>query len=354
MSRLRCGVVGLRRGRMFVDILSRHPQCEVTAVCDSDPSCLSDYSGLSTCTDYEQFLARGLDVVAVITPGPLHAGQSVLALQAGAHVLCETPCVYSLGEARDVVAAAGAAGRQFMLAEDFIWAPWARKLKALAHEGAFGQVSYAEGEYLHDCRNIMLAGPEGTIPYAQRGEHPDARKTWRATDLPPILYCSHTLGPLLEIMDDRVVTASGASTGSFGAPDLGVVDAQAALLTTEKGAVIHLANGFAVGCPMTFAYRLTGTAGAVTLETGEGLSARRYSCKGPASTWQDCSGELAGAADYSGVEAMVGDFLAAIIAGEPAPLDVFRSMELVLPGILAHDSARSGGARLDVPDLRGG
>ena len=46
--------------------------------------------------------------------------------------------------------------------------------------------AYAEGDYTHDCRDIMLADENGFVPYAARDEHPQAQKTWRATHLPPL------------------------------------------------------------------------------------------------------------------------------------------------------------------------
>jgi len=355
MTPLRCGVVGLRRGRLFVDIFDKLPGCRTVAVCDIDPKALTGYSHLAAHTDYDAFLAEGLDVVAVITPGPAHADQSVRALQAGAHVLCETPCVYSLAEARAVVAAVRGSGRKYMLAEDYIWTGWAEALKAKAQAGAFGNIVYAEGDYTHDCRDLMLADEAGFVPYADRGAHPNARKTWRATDLPPITYCSHTLGPLLHVMDDRVVSAVGLGTGTHTAPDLGTIDVEAALLTTARGAVIRLTNGFSVACPMTLFYNLVGTAGAARVGTAGGFSACWYSetAEPPMKGFQDMPGDLSRRGDgENNVKVMVGEFIRSILEDSPEPLDVYRSMDFVLPGVLAHESATRGGVKLDVPDLR--
>ena len=358
MKPLRCGVVGLRRGRLFVEILQKLPDCRIVAVCDTNPRTLADFSHLAAHTDFDAFLGEGLDLVAVITPGPVHAAQSVRALESGAHVLCETPCVYSPAEAEAVVAAVRRSGRKFMLAEDYIWMGWAEALKAKAQAGAFGSIVYAEGDYTHDCRDIMLATEAGFVPYAEREKHPGAEKTWRATHLPPILYCSHTLGPLLHIMDDRVVSAVGMSTGTHTAPDLGTIDVEAALLETAKGAVIRLTNGFTVACPMTLYYNLVGTAGSARIDTAGGFSAHWYSetADPPMKGWDKLPGvnNFGARADGAGnVEVMVRQFVDSILNDKPAPLDVFRSMELVLPGLLAHESAMRGGVKLAVPDLRG-
>ena len=357
MKELRCGVVGLRRGGMFVEIFDRLPSCRTVAVCDVEPKALAPYAHLAAHTDYDAFLAEGLNVVAVITPGPVHADQSVRALEAGTHVLCETPCVYSLEEARAVVAAVRRSGRKYMLAEDYIWTGWAGALKAKADAGDLGQIVYAEGDYTHDCRDIMLADDDGFVPYARRAEHPDARKTWRATDLPPITYCSHTLGPLLTIMDDRVVSVVGMSAGTHTAPELGTIDLESALLATAKGAVIRLTNGFTVACPMTLFYNLVGTGGSARLDTAGGMSARWYSdvAQPPTDGWQEIPAESLQRADgLDNVAAMVRDFVRSIIEDKPEPLDVYRSMEFALPGVLAHESASRGGQKIDVPDLRPG
>jgi predicted dehydrogenase len=355
VKELRCGVVGLRRGRLFAETFDALPGCRTVAVCDTDPAALERFGRPAGHADYDAFLGEGLDVVAVATPGPVHAEQSVRALRAGAHVLCETPCVYSLDEARAVLAAAADTGRRFMLAEDYLWAGWVEALKARIDAGLLGQIVYAEGDYTHDCRDLMLADAGGFVPYAGRAARPDARKTWRATHLPPILYCSHTLGPLLHLMDDRAVSAVGLAAAVSAAPDLGTIGAQAALLETAGGAVIRLTNGFSVACPMTFYYNLAGTAGSVRVVYDGTLRVRWYSERGDPATrgWEDFPGDVSVRRDgQAPVAAMVREFVESIVEDRPAPLDAVRSMEFVLPGVVAHESARRGGAKLEVPDLR--
>jgi len=235
---------------------------------------------------------------------------------------------------------------------------WVEQLKARVDAGALGEIIYAEGDYTHDCRDYMLVTDEGLVPYASRADHPDARKTWRATDLPPIIYCSHTLGPLLHLMDDRVVSAVGMSAGSRAAPDLGTIDLEAGLFETARGAVIRLTNGFTVGCPYSLCYNLIGTAGSVKAASYGEFQARWFSetADPPMSGWEEMPtpAEWTQRSDGVGhVEAMVRQFVASILADGPEPLDVFRSMEFVLPGIMAHASALRGGEKLAVPDLRG-
>jgi predicted dehydrogenase len=358
VSRLRVGVAGLGRGRKFAQIFAARGDCELVSVCDVSEKSLAAFDGPATVarhTDYQQFLAEGLDLVAVITPGPGHAVQSTAAMQSGAHVLCETPCVYSLEEAADVLRVAESTDRSFMLAEDYIWQGWARSIERLVRDGLLGEIVYAEGDYTHDCRDFMLADDNGYVPYCDREQHPGARKTWRATGLPPLVYCSHTLGPLLHIMEDRVQSAVGLGTGSRTAPELGAVDLEAALLKTSKGAVIRLTNGFSLAHPMGLFYSLCGTRGSVKLSRVDGRRFTWYSefAEPAHDGWQPAPPEwmeLEGGRDH--LEVMIDDLVVALLRGEPPPIDAHRSMDFVLPGIIAHQSAESGGEKLEVPDLR--
>ena len=355
MKKLRVGVAGLGRGQAFIERFRGIPGCEVVAVCDVSEKALAKFGDLARHTSFDSFLREGLDLVAVITPGPVHAEQSVRALEAGAHVLCETPCVYSLAEARAVVNAVRRTGRKYMLAEDYIWFGWAARLKERAEAGQFGEIVYAEGDYTHDCRDIMLMTDDGYVPYAERAKHPGARKSWRATDLPPLFYTSHTLGPLLHLMDDRVVEAVGMSTGTHTAPDLGTIDLEAGLFKTARGAVIRLTNGFTIAHPMALLYKLAGTRGSVQMLFTDGNTGVWFSevAQPRMSGWQALPegwDRRPDGADHLLV--MMREFVESIRRDTAPPIDVYRSMEFVLPGILAHESAMKGGQKLAVPDLR--
>lgn len=350
---LKCGVAGLGRGKLFAKIFESLPECTLVAVCDSNPDALSGFEGISTHTDYESFLSEGLDVVAVITPGPGHAGQSVRALESGAHVLCETPCVYSAAEASDVVEAVRKSGRQFMLAENYIWMGWA--LAVRERMDAIGEVVYAEGDYTHDCRDLMLVENGSFVPYAERAEHPGAAKSWRATNLPPLTYSSHTLGPLLHLANDRVKSCYGLGTGTRTAPDLGTIDLETGLFTTEKGAIIRLTNGFTVTHPMALHYKIIGTRGSILVQSYTGAQTLWYSdtLHRPSEGWQTIDVGFAERPDGRGsTEVMVEDFVRSLLDGSPPPFDVHASLDMVLPGCLAHESAQAGGTVLEVPSFR--
>ncbi len=64
----------------------------------------------------EEMLANErLDVVSVATPNKYHRELTLAALQAGCHVLCEKPMAMNAAEAREMLAAAEAAGKRLMI-----------------------------------------------------------------------------------------------------------------------------------------------------------------------------------------------------------------------------------------------
>ncbi|NPV48574.1 MAG: Gfo/Idh/MocA family oxidoreductase [Armatimonadetes bacterium] len=354
--KLRCGVAGLGRGRLFVEWLNALPECEVVAVCDSNSRALDAFSGLKLYTDFEQFIWRSdLDIVAVITPGPEHAPQSLLAMEAGVHVISETPCVYSLEQAEAIVRTANQTGRKYMLAEDYIWMGWTLFLQDLRDRGILGELLFAESEYTHDCRGGMLYDSEGRhYPVSAWGTRPDLKPTWRASDLPPLFYCSHTLGPLLHLMDDRCVSAVGMNTGAQVAPEVCPTDMESGLLKTAKGKVIRLTNGFCIAHPFSFYLGLYGSRGSVRMvNLGGDKMTRFYTDDEADKGWQPM--ELPWEERPDGrhwMQVMLGEYVQAIINDTEPPLDPCRSMDVTVPGICAHLSAERGGELVEVPDFR--
>ena len=113
---------------------------------------------------YEELLADpDVDAVYISLPNSMHVEWSILALEAGKHVLCEKP----LGRRPDEVAAAfdaaSKAGR--VLAEAFMWRhhPRAKRLLSLVSEGVIGDVRLVRAafsfplEAAHDDANVRWA-----------------------------------------------------------------------------------------------------------------------------------------------------------------------------------------------------
>ncbi|MBE0540120.1 MAG: Gfo/Idh/MocA family oxidoreductase [Verrucomicrobia bacterium] len=81
-----------------------------------------------------------VELVDLCVPTPLHAPQSLAALQAGKHVICEKPLARTSAIAREIVSAAQSAKTFFMPAMCMrFWPGWAW-LKELAANGTYGNI----------------------------------------------------------------------------------------------------------------------------------------------------------------------------------------------------------------------
>ena len=350
---LRVGVAGVRRGWGFASVLAAHPSAELVAIADPDMQRCNDaaaeYDVPVQCTDYGELLGIDLDAVVIATPAPLHPAQSIAALSAGRHVLCEVPAVASLDEAQALVQAVKGSSGSYMLAENVNYFDRTLAWQRFIDEGQLGTIHYAEAEYVHDCSSLFT--------------HPDGTPTWRAS-LPPIHYCTHSLGPLLAWTGDRCVSVTGMHTGSHLRPDLGTIDMEVGIFRTAAGGVFKILCGFSVMSePGRHWYCVYGTRG--MLESGRTadspdrgfLAAQREQTAGPAANVVPAAERLVPAAAVQGGHGnsewyMVDEWLAAVVDGNPMPIDVYAGLDMTLPGICAHLSAEQAGQPGDVPDPR--
>ncbi|MEW6754869.1 MAG: Gfo/Idh/MocA family oxidoreductase [Candidatus Latescibacterota bacterium] len=350
----RIGISGLRRGASLAHVVALQPDCQVAAACDPDPAALAAlaprFPRSRLCADYAEMLEAGLDVVVVASPVPEHCAQTLAALEAGCHVLQEVCLGASVEECRRIQQAVRAHPRQrFMLAENCCY--WAHILswQGMWRQGLLGALLYAEAEYIHDVRSLMR----------RAGGEP----TWR-TALPPIHYCTHSLGPLLKVTGERCVTACGLATPSRLDPGPGHLDLEVGLLRTAGGATIKILAGFrVVREPAFHYYSIYGTRGCLEtarppapLKTHAFLSAVEHlqaMVEIPLGTDVPRAPAGAAAGGHGTAEYyMVRDFMEAVRAGVEPPLGITAALEMSLPGLCAHQSALQGGQPVEIPDWR--
>lgn len=189
--RLRFAVIGAGRGRTFVKATG-HPDSavELVAVCDRNPAALEqwrDSAGIRLYTDFEQVLNDPkIDAVCLATPVHLHACQAIDALNAGKHVLSEVTANYTLEEGWNLIAAVERTGLTYMMAENYCYTESVLQVQNMVEQGVFGDLTYASGSYIHDCRNLLFDA-EGNLTW--RGE-------LRRDIGPGNGYPTHSLGPI--------------------------------------------------------------------------------------------------------------------------------------------------------------
>lgn len=90
---------------------------------------------------YEALIADAeIDAIYIPLPNHLHAPWSIRALERGKHVLCEKPIALSVGECREMEAAASTNGRNLMEAFMYRFHPRTERVVELARSGALGEV----------------------------------------------------------------------------------------------------------------------------------------------------------------------------------------------------------------------
>lgn len=360
MAKLRAGIVGLSRGSGLVHTLANHPDVEITALCSLDDATLADQGKTYNVADdmlfskFHEFINAPIDIVVIATPIEFHAQQSIQAMENGKHVLCEQTAAYTIDDCERLIQTVRRTGKVYMMAENYCYFHYIREWKQMIDAGRLGTITYAEAEYIHEIEHLLVNPTTG-------------ERYWRYQRA-PIWYCGHTLGPLLTLMNDRVVKATGAHTGRHKHPEgsIAYLDMEVGLFQTEKGAVIKiLRSQVAPRYHDLIYYSLYGTKGFVEngREGGWKGTTGRLFIDGEMKR-EDGAQEIAcptsdknappdaikgghGTSEYF----MVRDFISAIQNGTQPPIDVVRSVDFTLPGILAHEAAMSGGVWLDVPQL---
>lgn len=359
---LRVGVIGLRRGKSIANACNAVGGAVVTAMYDIQPEVVDSVAnqlGAKGFADIDAFFDADFDIAVISSPMPSHAEHSIKALAAGKHVLCEVTACSTEAEARQIVAAANDAPGLFMLAENCIYYDEIEAVKRLADAGQFGQIYYGEGDYIHDIEGLWYRG--------------DGTRTWRGEGGMGV-YGTHGIGPLLYISGDRVATvrATGVAEGAFR-PDLPFPAMHLVEMTTDRGAVFRTRVDIMSRRPLesTTFFLVQGENGSYETARGFGDRAKFWTREmhgvneqNHATAWHslhdmyeqlipDRIGARAvegghGTAEYW----MLQDFFGAIRSGSPSPIDQHRGFDISLPCILAAESARQGGATLEVPDSR--
>ena len=360
MKKLRVGIVGLgARGRSMLKLVDMFDCVQIAAACDirthnwfekqwQAPAAYADLFPEATFYEkYDDMLDKAeLDLVLVETGADIHAEFCAKALEKNVNVLSDIPLVASLEEA------------------ELLWKT-ARKSKAILSTGAnpneqrftvmlqdfyrkglLGKPYCMEAEYIH----WTLPGSENNIHWNENGD-------WRKL-LIPIRYCTHSLGPLLTILEEelRKVSCFGtgmhATSGYKGKKD----DMMCAQFQTDSGVVIRLMrNGRCRASIGHHNYRVFGTEGYMEkIERFDKPVIRYNSTKAPDMALQETGGEyvppeyenneLAKTLGHGGLDfALMDHFFQALRNDEPAPISLREGLAMTLPGIYAEESAKRGG-----------
>ena len=166
-----CGAIAQRR---HIPECVHNPNSSLVALCDPNAQRVDEiskaYGGVAKCyTDYAEMLKDpNVDAVVVSGPNSMHASQSIQALEAGKHVLCEKPMATTREDAKAMMAAAKKSGKFLMIALNQRLIPAHKRAKEILDSGRLGKVLSFRTAFQHP-------GPEswsvdgGTSWFFQKG-----------------------------------------------------------------------------------------------------------------------------------------------------------------------------------------
>jgi len=353
---LRVAVVGLGFGAEFVPIYQNHPLVEDVVLCRRDPRSLDELAdGFGIRTRYSDFEAvlddPGIDAVHLCTPIPLHAGQTVAALEAGKHVACSVPMATTIDECEAIVDAVQRTGLTYMMMETRVYSREFLYVAALAAEGSLGRLQFLRGAHHQD----MADWPE----------------YWRT--LPPMHYATHAVSPLLALADRRAAVVNclgsgGVVGGAWPAFESALVRLDDSDLAVEVSRSMfdvarEYTESFSVyGSLRSFEWEQTLNAGPVLFDGEKPRSVdvpdyadllpeavQRFTTQGLYGAPLSNPSFVQGSGHGGSHPHLVHEFLQSIAEGRPASIDAPTAANWTCVGICAHTSALDDGSRVHLP-----
>lgn len=168
MTKIKFGVLGCGHiGKRHAEMIRRNEACELVAMCDVRPKNelgLADFSEVTFFDSYADMLEQEMDVVCICTPNGLHAEQSILALEAGMHVVCEKPMGLSKRNCEDVIYKALREHKQVFCVMQNRYSPPSVWIKELIEKKTLGEIFMVELNcfWNRDDRYYKKGGWKGT------------------------------------------------------------------------------------------------------------------------------------------------------------------------------------------------
>jgi UDP-N-acetyl-2-amino-2-deoxyglucuronate dehydrogenase len=316
--------------RYHATAIARTPGARLVAICRSQGGDAAETEarfGVPCAPSYAALLARDdVDAVCICTPSGLHAEQTVLAAQAGKHVLVEKPLALTLPDADAMIAACRDNGVRLGVALQRRADPAFQAIQAAIAGGAIGRPTLGSISmpYMRDQRYYDSAGWRGTWAFDGGGALMNQG--------------IHLVDLLLWLIGDDVADVRASATTLVH--QIEVEDCVTATLRFAGGALGSIAATTAAAPGFPHRIELYGDAGGVQIEgeqivRWEGGDAERVSQYlvqpgAPAAAGASASPTGIGAMGHT---RLLADFVAALRSGR-APLatgaEARRSLALVL------------------------
>lgn len=344
--RIKVGIVGYgvcRFGAQFG--FQNHPNVEVAAVSDLFPDRCAALAKACGCkTTYESLdkLLKddAIEAVFLATDAPNHAAHAIACMEHGKHVACAVPAVWkSIEEAKRLYDTVKRTGLKYMLFETSAFRPDCYAMRQAYNAGLFGKLIYSEGQYYH-----FFGKPIGSY------------KDWRI-GMPPMWYPTHATAYYVAVTGKNFTQVScqgfegslkeyKATNNRYHNP----FDSEVALFRTSEGGASR----------MSVCWGTKGSHGEYGHVRGE-LGKMEGTKFAPGAALKKTPAVLAKPPLPPGMPAgghggshgyLTEEFVNAILQDRDPLINIAWSLNMTVPGIIAHQSALKTGENLKVPQFR--
>jgi predicted dehydrogenase len=156
LSHLRAGLIGTGFiGPVHLEALKRLG-VQITAVCGSTKSAteLADKWGVPEVYgdyDYKKLLeSPNVDVVHITSPNKVHVEQSLAALKAGKHIVCEKPLGMTTKETSTLVKAGAKSKQVIAVNYNCRFFPAVLQMRKMVQRGDLGKIIHVQGHFFQD------------------------------------------------------------------------------------------------------------------------------------------------------------------------------------------------------------
>jgi len=367
MSAIKIGLVG-QRALNYLIALRDLPSVEVIALCDVNEDLLNKnaeaYGIPNRYRIFEDLCASDVDAVLIGTPAYLHMQQTVTALSAGKHVLCEVLAGTSMEELFWLKEAVERSNKVYMMCENFCYRQDVVLINELINKGFFGDLYFAHVEFMQYMRKTCAD---------------NWRRYWFLGFQGPF-YPTHSIGPAMKwLKGDRITEVSCYGAGKHYEQFYRQESITTTVLRTEKNRLITLRHDVMSPRPMQCtSYYLQGTRGVVEIGRGTPHTKeqdRIFFKDQPVNLLEDDWEDLwtyrqhlpekyinmsPVAADmaknglfncYGGDYFMIEDFIAAVNGEKPSPVNVYEACEWSAVALLAEISLQNNSRSIQMPNF---
>jgi len=350
--KIRMGVVGGGFGCAFH--WHQDPNCVVEAVSDLRPERRDALSRTYHCEKTYESLEKlildpKVEAVAVFTGAPDHVRHVKMVMEAGKHCICAVPAAYTLEECEELVGVKERTGLKYMMAETSYYRWPCLTARKLYEDGKLGDVVYSEVEYYHP-----LTPDERQSLWFWNG-----KPTWRY-GYPPMHYPTHCTGFLVGVTRERLIEVSCLGKGDESVPKDNVYHNpfanEVALFKTDRGSIcrcnvcwgVHAGGERAQWFAEKGTLYMPGCGGQpylLTMKDGQ-------SFQGDPDYWHLVPEAMRVDTGHGASHPfLTHEFVTALVEDREPAIDVYESVAMTAPGVVAHESALKGGEQLKVPSF---